>query len=163
VSNQNEVKALVERLETAVESVITFAEQCTAEQWQTDIPDEGGSVGMVTHHVATAIAPVMGWVMDAAHGRELPPFTREALHQHNTHHAQKHASPDQATTIATLRQEKTAALQKLNDLTDAQLAQPASFALVGEQEITGQKMVEWFAINHCHNHLKSIKGALGLT
>jgi hypothetical protein len=163
VSNQNEVKALVERLETAVDSVIAFVEECTDEQWQTDIPDQGGSVGMVTHHIATTIAPVMGWVMDAAHGREMPPFTREALHQHNARHAQKHANPDQTATLAILHEQKAAATQKLNDLTDAQLTQPATFALAGDQPITAQKMVEWFAVNHCHNHLKSIKSALGLT
>jgi hypothetical protein len=162
VSNQNEVKALVERLETAVESVITFAEQCTAEQWQTDIPDEGGTVGMVIHHVAFGIAPVMGWVMAAVEGGEMPTLTRERLHQYNAQHAQKHARPDRAATIATLLEQKEATSQTLNELTNDQLTKPTTFALVGEQEITGQKMVEWFLINHCHNHLKSIKGTLGL-
>jgi hypothetical protein len=160
MSNQETVKTLIEQLETAVNAVITFAEQCTDEQWQTDIPEEGGTVGMVTHHVAFGIAPVMGWATAAATGGELPALTRDRLHQYNAQHAQQHASPNQAATIATLHEQKAAAIQKLNDLNDEQLAQPTTFALVGEQEITGQQMVEWFLINHCHNHLKNIKETL---
>ncbi len=160
MSEQDNVKTLVEQLETAVNAVISFAEQCTAEQWQTDIPEEGGTVGMVTHHVAFGIAPVMGWAVAAATGGELPELTRDGLHAYNAQHAQKHASPDLAATIAALHEQKAAAIQKLHELNDEQLARPTTFALVGEQEISGQQMVEWFLINHCHNHLKSIKDAL---
>ncbi len=160
MSSQDEVKALVEKLETAVDTVITAAEQFTDEQWQTDIPDEGGSVGMVTHHIASGIAPIMDWAMKVAQGEELPPFTREALHQYNANHAQKHANPNQAETIVLLRENKAAAAQRLNSLNDAHLSQALPFALADGQEISTQQMVEWFIINHCHNHLKNIKEAL---
>ena len=162
MSEQSTVKALVSDLETAVDTVITTAEQLTAEQWQTDIPDEGGSVGMVTHHIAAGIAPVMDWAMKVARGEELPPFTREALHQYNAQHAAKYANPDKAETIAILHEQKAAAAQNLNNLQDTQLSQALSFALAGGQEISTQQMVEWFIINHCHNHLKNIKEALGM-
>jgi hypothetical protein len=160
MSNQSEVQALIEKMETAVDTVINAAEQFTPEQWQTIVPEEERSVGTVVHHIAYSIRPVADWVVDVAQGRELPPFTREALHQYNADHAGKNANPDQAATIALLREQKANLAQKVGSLNDEEIVRSVPFVLVG-QDVSGQKMVEWFTINHCHNHLKTIQEALG--
>jgi hypothetical protein len=162
MGEQSEVKSLVERLETAVSTVISTARQLTAEQWQTIVPEEERSVGTVIHHIAFSIEPVANWVLDVAHGRGLPPFSREALHRFNADHAEKNANPDQATTIALMQHQLSDATQKINSLSDEELTRTLPFELIGGQEISGQKMVEWFTINHCHNHLKTIQEALGM-
>lgn len=157
MSEQSKVEALVTELAAANEAVLALVERCTAVQWQMTVAGEERPVGTVCHHIAFAYLPVVEWAMTVAAGSELPPITLDVVHQANARHATKHQTPTQAETAVALRENCAAAVAKLRQLNDEQLTLKAPFALIDGKEIDAERMMQWFAINHAHNHLKEVQ------
>jgi hypothetical protein len=47
--------ALADRLERGVSALSTFANQLTTAEWETRVPKDGRTVGVVVHHVASVL------------------------------------------------------------------------------------------------------------
>jgi len=160
LSKGNQVEELASRLEATYMAVIDAAEKCTSEQWKLTVVEEERPVGVVFHHMAHGMPPVMDWAMAVATGKGLPRVSREMVEEFNRQHAVEHALAGQAETIALLRQVGTAAVEQVRQMSDAQMATTTPFILIGGNEITTFQVVDWFIVNHCHNHLKAIEKTL---
>lgn len=160
LSKQSQVEELASRLEAAYMAVIATAEKCTGEQWQMTVAGEERPVGVVFHHMAYSIRPATAWAMAVTAGNALPAVTREMVNEFNAQHAAEHAMAGQADTIALLRENGSKAIAKLRALSDEQLAMTAPFVLIGGNEIRTDQIMEWFILNHCHNHLGAIEKTL---
>lgn len=160
MSKVNQVEELASRLEATYMAVIEAAEKCTDEQWKMRVEEEERPVGVVFHHMAYGIPPVMDWAMAVATGQGLPGVSREMVHEFNRQHAVQHALTSPADTIALMRQAGAAAVEQVRQLSDAQMATTTPFVLLGGNEITTSQVIEWFIVNHCHSHLEAIAKTL---
>ena len=71
VAASAQAEALARRLELGIDALITFASTLTERQWQTLVPKDGRTVGVVVHHVASVFpieiatsVPVEPWRPD---------------------------------------------------------------------------------------------------
>ncbi len=157
---QPNVEVLVAQIEAVNEKVTAVAAACTPAQWQTVVPEEERTVGVVFHHIAFAYPFIGKWASKVANGEALPQLTYDDIHNLNHQHAQGNKAVTQAETVALLGENVTAVCAQIRALQDEQLAKTAPFALIGNQEINAQQVIEWFLLNHANNHLEAIQETL---
>lgn len=155
------VQQLLVQVEGAVVATTAVIEKCSEGDWETAVPDEGRTVGVVLHHIAYAIPFVVEWAINLAQGEGAPAISYDDIHGLNHQHAEAQANIDKTTTLALLQSNAQAAQEQLSQLTDADLQVSATFPLIGGQAITTQQMVQWFLVNHAHNHLETIHNTIG--
>lgn len=155
------VEQLLAQIEEAVGATTAVIQKCGEGDWETAVPDEERSVGVVLHHIAYAIPFVVEWAVKLAQGEGAPAISYDDIHGMNHQHAEAQANVGKAATLALLQTNAQAAQDQLSQLTDADLQVSATFPLIGGQAITAQQMVQWFLVNHAHNHLAAIQNAVG--
>ncbi|MCA9972341.1 MAG: DinB family protein [Anaerolineales bacterium] len=155
------VKQLLAQVEAATAATTAVIKRCTQEAWQTAVADEDRTVGVVLHHIAYAYPFVIEWACQLARGAGAPAVTYDDVHAINHQHAAAQATVDAAATLALLQTNAAAAQEQLARLTDADLQASAPFPLIGGQSITAQQMVQWFLVNHAHNHIAAIQQTIG--
>lgn len=147
---------LLAQVEEATAVTTAVIEKCTEEQWRTAVPDEGRTVGVVLHHIAYAYPFVVDWACQLARGDGTPGVTIDDVHALNHQHAEAQTNVDPATALALLQTNSAVAKEQLEQLTDADLQVSGPFSLIGGQPISVQQMVQWFLVNHTHNHIAAI-------
>lgn len=152
--------ALAGRFEQLSADVIATVEGCSEADWQRTCSEEGWSVNVVAHHIATTWGPINGLVQGIANGAELPAVTPAMIDENNARHASA-GSYRREETLALLRQEAETIARGVRGLSDAQLERTASMALTGGNDVSAAQMVELALIGHPTGHLASIKAALG--
>ena len=157
------VEQLLAQVEAATAATRAAIEKCTEAQWKTQVEEEGRTAGVVLHHIAYAFPFVVRWALGVARGEGAPAVTYDDVHALNHQHAAAQADVDSATTLALLESNAAAAREALGQLTDTDLQTSAPFALIGGNPVTTQQMVQWFLVNHAHNHLGSIDETLNRT
>ncbi len=155
------VKQLLAQVEEAVAATTAVIQKCSEEAWGTAVPEEERTVGVVLHHIAYAIPFVVEWASNLAQGEGAPAISYDDIHGMNHQHAEAQANVGKATTLALLQSNAQAAQAQLSQLTDADLQVSATFPLIGGQAISTQQMVQWFLVNHAHNHLEVIHNTIG--
>jgi uncharacterized damage-inducible protein DinB len=157
---RTEAEAFANQMQEVNETVLAAAVACNAEQWETTVLEEARSVGVVFHHIGYVYPFIVDWATRVASGKELPPVTRDMVHDVNQRHAEEHATVSQTDTATLLRENGAALVDWIRSLNDVQLKMGTPFALVGGKEISTRQVVEWFALNHAQNHLKAIQSTL---
>lgn len=155
------VEQLLAQVEEAAASTTAVIEKCSEAEWGTAVLEEQRSVGVVLHHIAYAIPFVVEWATNLAQGEGASAISYDDIHGMNQQHAEAQASIDKAATLTLLQTNAQAAQEQLSQLTDADLQVSATFPLIGGQAITTQQMVQWFLVNHAHNHLEAIHNTIG--
>jgi hypothetical protein len=96
-----------------------------------------------------------------AWGEGVPTLSYDDVHVLNHQHAEAQANVDPAATLALLKSNAQAAQAQIGQLSDADLQVSTPFPLIGGQPISVQQMVQWFLVNHAHNHIAAIHKTLG--
>lgn len=149
---------LAQQLEQANQALIATVEGLSDAQWRAKTPDDGRTVGVVAHHVASSHKQVAGLVGAIAHGQPVPTITMDMVHQGNAAHAAQHANSTKAETLALLRQNGAAAVATVRGLGEAELGRTATFPM-GAMSVA--QVVERVLIGHAQGHHGSIKKAIG--
>ena len=146
---------------TAVnDDAIAAVTRCTAEQWRLPCVDEGRSVGVVAHHIATVHRDFTGLLTALAAWRtRSPSSSMEEVHASNARHARDFATVGQAETLDLLRTNGAAVVGFLDRLDEEQLDRIAG--VFGGHELTVAQVVEWIVIGHAWEHLASIHATIG--
>jgi hypothetical protein len=155
------VAQLLAQVEEATAATTAVIEKCRDEAWQTAVAEEERTVGVVLHHIAYAYPFVVDWACQLARGEGAPAVTYDDVHALNHQHAEAQTNVDPAATLALLKTNTKAAQAQLGQLTDADLQVSESLSLIGGQPISVQQMVQWFLVNHAHNHITAIHKTLG--
>ena len=155
------VNQLLAQVEEATAATTAVIKNCSEVEWGTAVPEEGRTVGVVLHHIAYAYPFVVEWACNLAQGEGAPAVSYDDIHAINHQHAEAQADVDPAATLALLKSNAQAAQAQLGQLSNADLQVSAPFALIGGQEISVQQMVQWFLVNHTHNHVAAIHKAFG--
>jgi uncharacterized damage-inducible protein DinB len=152
-------ESLASAFENANNELIAAVEACTDEQWRQACSDEGWSVGVTAHHVASSQQPIAGFVQMIANDQPIPPVTMEMFDAANAQHAQEHANCTKAETLELLRTSGQAAAEMLRGLTDEQLNQSQPMPFAGGQPWSAADFAERILIGHPVQHGASVKAA----
>ncbi|MCB8943206.1 MAG: DinB family protein [Ardenticatenaceae bacterium] len=155
------VAQLLAQVEEATAVVTAVIEKCSEADWETAVAEEERTVGVVLHHIAYAIPFVVDWACKLAQGEGVPAVSYDDIHAMNHQHAEAQADADPTATLALLKRNAQAAQDQIGMLSDADLQVSASFPLIGGQPISVQQMVQWFLVNHAHNHVAAIHKTIG--
>ncbi|MES2303972.1 MAG: DinB family protein [Gemmatimonadota bacterium] len=151
---------LAERLEQGARALIAFAAKLTDAQWNTRIPNDGRTVGVVVHHVASVYPIEIQLAQTIADGKAIAGVTMADVHAMNAGHAKDNADVTRDVAIDLLRSNSTAAAGAIRALTDDQLRLAAPASLYAGAPVTAQFVLEDHAVRHSYHHLTAIKAAL---
>jgi DinB superfamily len=155
-------KMLAERLEQGAAALLKLAESLTDAQWQTKIPHDGRSVGVVVHHVADMYPLEVDLALGLAAGKPITGVTWDAVHGINAKHAKEHAGVGKQEALELLRRNSAAASAAIRALSDPQLDAAAPVSLYEDAPLTAQFFIEDHALRHSFHHLLKARQALGL-
>jgi hypothetical protein len=160
VAASAQAEALARRLELGIDALITFAGTLTERQWQTAVPKDGRTIGVVVHHVASVFPIEIQLAQVLAKGQPIVGVTWDDVHAMNAKHAQDNASVTKQEAIALLRENSTAAAAAIRALSDEELATAATNSIYADAPLTCQHMLEDHAVRHCYHHLAKIQAAV---
>lgn len=145
---------LASQLDAATQEAIETVQNCSDERWHTPVPNDGRSVGVLCHHMATGDLPIGQLVEAIAYGRPMPPITAEVINQGNARHAQQFANVGKADTVALLQQNGSSASAVVRALSDEQLDRSADFL---GQQWTAERAIRDILIGHVTGHLQDVR------
>ena len=152
--------ALAERLEQGARALAALAAALTPAQWQTPVPHDGRTIGVIVHHVANVYPLEIQIAQTIADGQPLAGVTMDDVHALNAAHAIEHAAVTKETALDLLHRNSAAAADAIRALTDEQLAQAAPASLYADAPLTCQFVLEDHAVRHSYHHLARITRAL---
>jgi hypothetical protein len=151
---------LADRLEQGASALAAFASALTDAQWQTPIPKDGRTVGVVVHHVASVYPLEIQLAQALAAGKPITGVTWDVVHAMNAGHARENAAVTKAAALDLLQQNSSAAAAAIRALSDEELAQAAPVSLYSDAPLTCQFMLEDHAVRHSYHHFAKIREAL---
>ncbi|MEO8228055.1 MAG: DinB family protein, partial [Gemmatimonadota bacterium] len=152
--------ALADRLDEGALALADYASGLTDAQWNTRIPHDGRTVGVVVHHVASVYPIEIELAQLLAAGKPIVGVTWNVIHDMNAGHARDNATVTKDRAIALLRENSRAAGAAIRALDDAGLDRAAAVSLYAEATLSCQFMLEDHAVRHSYHHLGSIRNAL---
>jgi hypothetical protein len=152
--------ALADRLEQGAEALAAFARGLSSAEWQTRLPHDGRTAGVVIHHVASVYPIEIQLAQILADGKPITDVTWDAINEMNATHAADNANATVADALDLLRRNSKAAADAIRALSDDQLAQAAPVSLYGDAPLTCQFFLEDHAVRHSYHHLARLRRAL---
>ena len=149
-------EALAAQLEQANNAVISTVEGLPDAKWRADCANEGRTVGVMAHHIASGHPVLSGFANMIANGEPLPPLTMEMVDQANAQFAAENADRTKDEALALLRSNGEAAANLVRGLSDEQLDRGAT--MFGAPWTT-QSLIEAFLIGHPIGHNASIQAS----
>ena len=152
--------ALAERLEAGARALAAFAASLTDVDWQTPVPHDGRTVGVVVHHVASVYPVEIELAQVLAAGQPVIGVTMDDINAMNANHAAEHAAVTKAAALELLRTNSAAAAAAIRALSDEQLTNAATVSLYADAPLTCQFFLEDHAVRHSYHHLARLKWTL---
>ena len=158
--SQGRANALAERLEQGARALAELAGSLTDSQWQTRIPGDGRTVGVLVHHVANMYPIEIELAQLLAAGNPIAGVTWDVVKDINAKHADANSGVTVAEAIELLRRNSAEAAAAIRDLSDEELDRAAAVSLNADAPLTCQFFVEDHAVRHSYHHLARIRAAL---
>ena len=156
----NQANALAERIELGAAVLADLAESLSDAEWQTIVPNDQRTVGVLVHHVANMYPLEIDLVQQLATGKPIVGVTWDAVDQINAQHAEEHAIVSKQETIQLLRDNSKSAADKVRKLTDEQLNNAETVSLYADAPLTAQFFIEDHPLRHSFHHLANIRAVL---
>ena len=152
--------ALATRLEQGATALATFAGALNDIEWNTRVPKDGRTIGVVVHHVASVYPIEIQLAQLLAQGNPVTGVTWDVIHEMNGKHAQEHEKVTKEETLALLRENSAAAAAAIRALSDEAIERAAPISLYGDAPLTCQFMLEDHAVRHSYHHLAKMRAAV---
>jgi hypothetical protein len=152
--------ALADRLEAGAGALVAFATSLTDAEWQTPLPHDGRTVGVVVHHVAAVYPIEVQLATGVAAGNPVTGLTIDNIHEMNARHAREFAMVTKVAAIDLLRRQSAEASAAIRALSDEQLDRAATVSLYDDAPVTTQFVLEDHAVRHSYHHLAAIRRVL---
>jgi len=150
---------LASRFDRAVSTFLGTVEGLSPDQWRAACPSDGRPVGVVTHHVASAIAFEMSVFREIAAGRQPAAITTAWLDEVNARDAENWADVPMDETLALLRRNAAAAASEVRQLLPEQLGRAGEY-LAAMEALTVEAWLDQMLIGHVYEHLECIRAAV---
>jgi hypothetical protein len=154
--------ALAERLEQGARALESLALTLTPAQWDTRIPGDGRTVGVVVHHVASMYPLEIQLAQQLAAGKPISGVTWADVHDLNGQHAAANRSVTKDEALGLLRRNSAGAAAAIRRLSDDELDRAAAVSLNADAPLTCQFFLEDHAVRHSFHHLSRIRAAVAL-
>jgi len=151
--------ALAERLELGARALETVANNLTNTEWQTRIPGDGRTIGVVVHHVASMYPLEIQLALVLAAGKPITDVTWDVIHKLNANHAQTNDAVTKEAALELLRRNSAGAAAAIRALSDEELDRAATVSLNADAPLTTQFFLEDHAVRHSYHHLARIHTA----
>ena len=152
-------EALAAKIDQANNDAVATIDGLSSDQWAATCADEGWSVAVTTHHIASGYTPLTGLVQAVANGADLPALTMDMIDQGNIKHAEEFANCSKEETLEMLRSGGAAAAAAVRGLSDDQLDKSAVI-LAGAPEMTTEQIIENLLIGSTTGHHASIQKSI---
>ena len=162
-STHQRARALAERLEHGARALEDMAVRLTKAQWETRIPGDGRTVGVVVHHVASIYPLEIQLAQLLAAGEPISGVTWANVHDLNAQHAEANRTVTRDVALDLLRRNSAHAADAIRALTDDELDRAAAVSLNADAPLTCQFFLEDHAIRHSYHHAARIRAALAST
>lgn len=149
---------LADDFAAANEEVIEFAQSRTPAQWQTEVPGESWTVGVVLHHIAEGHANGLRWLTAMVAGDAVTD-TQLDIDDRNVDHAERSADVTTADTVDLLRSNGALLEDALRSLSDEDLARTAAFGPADGRALPVEQLALVTA-GHARGHLQHARDAL---
>jgi hypothetical protein len=159
-------EALAADLVSSYTRFAEYLEGLSAEQWRRPAvnhpevvmgEDEKRPVGVLAHHVGDTIPMFAERARRIAEGDPMDPITTAEMDAANARHAAANARPDQAETVAMIRDNLGRAADMIQRLSDADLGRTGAGAV---SRFTAEQLIQRVLIGHVKWHEGSIRAAL---
>ena len=154
-------QALAERIEAGASALARFAETLTEAEWRSVVPQDGRTVGVLVHHVASVYPIEIHLAQALAAGQPIEGVTWDAVAQMNAAHASEHLDVGKAETLEALHRNSKQAAEVVRAFTDEELDRAAPVSLNGGAPLTTQFIIEDHALRHSFHHLAKLRAAIG--
>ena len=152
--------ALAERLERGANALGNLAASLSDAEWNTRLPGDGRTIGVVVHHVASVYPLEIQLALRVAERHRITGVTMEDVHVMNAKHAAEFGSVPREAAVDLLRRNSAAAAAAIRGLTDEQLAHAEPVSLYDDAPVTCQFVLEDHAVRHSYHHLAGVSRAL---
>jgi hypothetical protein len=152
-------ETLAARVEQGTQALATFAEGLADDAWQTSC-DDGRSVGVLVHHVASQLIGETEVMQQMATGKAFTGVSWSMVDEGNADHAHEHAACTQREAAELLRRNGALAAESIRALRDEQLDLATPNSLHANAPVTTQFWIENHPLAHAYRHLASIRAAL---
>ena len=153
---------LADRLEEGARALRRLSRSLTDAQWQSAIPGDGRTVGVVVHHVASVYPLEIDLARKLASGQSITDVTFDDVHAMNAQHAAEFGSVTREAAVELLERNSAAAAAAIRAFTDDALQQAAPVSLYADAPLTCQFLLEDHAVRHSYHHIGAINRALRL-
>jgi len=147
-------EALAQRVVQGHQELVAFVKGCSEAQWQTYLPDEDRSVGVLVHHIASALPVEIDLVKALASGKPITGVTLDMVDQMNAHRGKDE-------TLKLLKHNSEMAVAAIRALSDKELDRAAPVSLHADAPLTTQYFIEDHPLAHSFHHLAAIRAAIG--
>src|SRR3954462_4506438 len=96
--------ALAVRLEQGTRALATFVSGLSTAEWNTRVPHDGRTIGVVVHHVANVLPLEIQLAQTVASGTAVTGVTWDVIHKMNADHAKAVADVTRESALALLSQ-----------------------------------------------------------
>jgi len=159
-STSGRANALAERLEQGARALEAVASPLTDAMWQSRVPGDGRTIGVVVHHVATMYPLEIQLAQLLAAGKPIFDVTWDAVHELNANHARANAAVTKDAALDLLRRNSAAAAAAIRALSDEELDRAAGISLNDHAPLTCQFFLEDHPVRHSYHHMARICAAL---
>jgi hypothetical protein len=159
-STSRRASALAERLEQGATALEAVAGALTESEWETRIPGDGRTIGVVVHHVATMYPLEIELAQALAAGKPIAGVTWDIVNELNARHASENTAVTKGEAIDLLRRNSATAADAIRALGDQELDRAAGVSLNADAPLTCQFFLEDHAVRHSYHHLARIRAAL---
>lgn len=159
---EHRVAELVEQFEVIHREVVTFCEALTSDEWETFVPNEERTVGVLMQHIAfgyTVEAALIGAIVE---NQPLPDIytDRAILNDWNARDAMELLAGTKDDALRLLDRHARRTARFLRKLSDDDLAKSRSIGLFGGAQWTVEALISRIVLGHPQMHLPSIREAL---
>ena len=153
--------ALAARIEQGAEGLASYAEGLSDAEWQTRVPPDGRTVGVIVHHVASMYPVEIDLASALAAGKPIAGVSWNDVAAINAKHSNEHARATREEAVALLRKNGRVAADAVRRMGDEELDRAAPVSLNADAPLTAQFFIEGHALGHSFHHLAKIRAALG--
>ena len=159
-SMSKRAETLAQRIEQGANGLASYAEALTEAQWNTVVPPDGRTVGVIINHVASVYPVEVHVATEMAAGKTIEGLTWAAIAEMNANHAKENKAAGKKETVDLVRKNGGDAAEAIRQFTDEQLDRAVNVSLYGDAPLTAQFFIEDHALRHSWHHLAKIKTVL---
>jgi len=159
-STSQRANALADRLEQGARALAAFAVGLNDTEWQTRLPHDGRTIGVVVHHVASVYPIEIQLAETVAAGDAVAGVTSEVIDDMNAKHASENGAVTKEAALDLLHRNSSAAAAAIRALSDEQLSMAAPVSLYADAPLTCQFVLEDHAVRHSYHHLAKLRRAV---